>query len=644
MAYVDYPGSSSSGIRAPAPSRTAPRHSGLESVPMPRNVRSFILLLLTFLPLLTLFHRNELGRWTTNRCVMSAPDEPAYLLMARSIAEGRGLSIAPQLADRQAFYPPGFPLILAGWSELFGDSIFSAHACVALLLCASVPLTFALVRRLLAPEPSPLGSPAPSLTRYASPLAALILTALYVANWHVLTTALYIFSEPAFIVITLGWLLLACRWRNWHQSALQTLPMALLAVAAYLIRSAGIVCIAATLAYPLLMALAERRRAASQNAPRPGLRPQLLSLAVTAALAIATVLTLRLISPSSSHSYAIQLLHGVTDGGRIPLSFSNFPHLLFHIAHSALLSFLDFACTLVPELRTEDLAHPTPGEFPRLTTHLVIAAVFLLLTLRGYLLRLRAWPRLPELYFGLYTVLFLLWPFHGFTRFWIPILPLALVYIALALRPAAGHVRRTSASWLASAALFLLLALFSQELYLQLPYRQRRLNWVSYCLASTAAEVHRLSPTAANTVVAVTGGDEELLFSWYLGFPARSPAPAARLVNGALRDERIEDFLLRLTQGPGSPPPVPARIFLVDYFAHGPHGENLVSEVFTNLHHDHPDLFPPFPPPSIQTPAANAATQPARWTLIQRDQREIITSLWELAPPERTTPAHPSRP
>ena len=84
---------------------------------MARWLTISVLALLTLLPALTLFHQDELGHWTFNRCAMAAPDEHSYLLMAQNLAAGTGASIKA-VAGSESFYPPGFPLILAAWSRL----------------------------------------------------------------------------------------------------------------------------------------------------------------------------------------------------------------------------------------------------------------------------------------------------------------------------------------------------------------------------------------------------------------------------------------------------------------------------------------------------------------------------------------------
>src|SRR5262249_31608158 len=85
----------------------------------------------------------------------------------------------------------------------------------------------------------------------ARQVMALLIAAIFATNWHVLGCALLIMSEPAFMLVVVAWLLLAMRWGGWEAHLDRTLVLALLAVAAWSIRGAGIVCVATMAAYPL---------------------------------------------------------------------------------------------------------------------------------------------------------------------------------------------------------------------------------------------------------------------------------------------------------------------------------------------------------------------------------------------------------
>src|SRR5438046_2970579 len=80
-----------------------------------RVFRIAFILLIMAIPFCTLVHRNDLHHWDTQRSAMAAPDELSYLLMGRHFAQGGGISVKEALG-RDTFYPPGYPLLIAGWA------------------------------------------------------------------------------------------------------------------------------------------------------------------------------------------------------------------------------------------------------------------------------------------------------------------------------------------------------------------------------------------------------------------------------------------------------------------------------------------------------------------------------------------------
>ncbi len=77
-------------------------------------------------------------------------DNAEFVILARSLAAGKGFSYINHPDERPATkYPPGFPLMLAGWSMLLGDSFISMKLAVALTYVCTVLVTFLLGRRLV---------------------------------------------------------------------------------------------------------------------------------------------------------------------------------------------------------------------------------------------------------------------------------------------------------------------------------------------------------------------------------------------------------------------------------------------------------------------------------------------------------------
>lgn len=671
---------------------------------MARWLTISILALLTLLPALTLFHQDELGHWTFNRCAMSAPDEHSYLLMAQNFATGHGPSIQRQ-AGSETFYPPGFPLLLAAWSHITNPlanlmgwngggsrplTIESAHACVAALLAASIPLVFLLTRRLLVKPAvsSGAGQGTSGYIRFiqlsAVPdssdlndqnLPALFITALYAANWYVLDTALFVFSEPAFILFTLLWLYVAVRWPRWYESPRLSLLLGALAAATMSMRGAGIVCAAATLLYPFFCLLDIRR----SPAPR-----RLISSWLCAAAAIlAYVLLAHWLMPKSDGAYSTQLIRGISD--QFPaairkqgLSIGILIDWANHLGRLALSHLADWTANFVPPYRESEVS--LLG-LDRPTLFQLIANLLLLLALCGWLCRLCAplrtssprgnlpklssvplhstETRLPAFYIFLYVALYLLWPFK-MVRFWIPIYPLMLAYAWLAIQDAAralgtsapqttGATKGCHAQWargegsghvtqrldprnmsnpparnpgtfclpilpspekrhsvFAALLALLLLILFTEELVLKFPYRQRRLNYVSDILADTAAYLNAHADPKSPPVLVVLGGDEAKMMTWYLGPNSPLVPPLTGLAGPrAIVQQR----------------PTP-RIYFMGYFT-----PKLGTEILTNLSHDDPH-FAPVSASTISDPSGSSD----RWHARQCYQRWNISALWELEP------------
>jgi hypothetical protein len=371
---------------------------------------------------------------------------------------------------------------------------------------------------------------------------------------------------------------------------------------AYTIRGAGLVCVAATVAYPFLLLLIHRTH----------LRNRLLSFLLILALAAAAKYITRY-TDNAPNSYPQQLVNGLTHGHQ--LSFANpadYPKIALRTADLAASHLDDFAQSFTPIPRVEpDLAPLTfIGK-----TFALLALTTWLITLLGLRLSPHSAPSTQHsallfvnLYLAFYIALYLLWPFN-MPRFWTPILPLMLPYALHAARTLAYAATPFTQrfSRLAPAALLaLLLVLNAQELYRQLPAYQRRLNYVSDALAGAANTVAKRSPDPTSTFLCVGGLDEHFIFSWYLRnahIVPRSPEPG----------ERIETLIARTAadaqETPGS------KIFIASYF-----DEYLFQQVFANLRRDNPALM-------------------ARYTPAKIYQKGIEATLWEFRP---TPPARPS--
>jgi hypothetical protein len=186
----------------------------------------------------------------------------------------------------------------------------------------------------------------------------------------------------------------------------------------------------------------------------------------------------------------------------------------------------------------------------RITIGKLLAAMALL-GFVAHLLRRNAATWFLDAYIVCYFGLYLLWPFD-MARFWIPILPVMLVYLVDGLR---AFGSRRPACW-AGTLLALVLILASVELWVQLGNYQRRVNYVSDGLVAAAASVVKRSPDATKTTVIVAGKDEHFLFAWYL--------PPDRVPISPKGEERAQQLILRGVEAMRRDPA--RRVFVIDYF------------------------------------------------------------------------------
>ncbi len=594
-----------------------------------RAIRGAILFFLVLLPLVTLFHRDDLGHWTRQTSAMAGPDEFSYLLMARHFLEGGGVSLREQLG-RDTYFPPGYPLLIATWTKCFFSgklTAFSAHTLNTALLCADVFLCYLFSCRFLKLLFS-TGHRRFAISAEGSRWIALLITGIFAANWHVLETSLLIMSEPAFMLVTFAWLILALAWPRWNQSLAKTGALTLLATAAWSIRGAGIVAVVCTAGFAVFMLLCNlksRRR---------------ISISAVAALAMALALALPAIyqislthfSPEksiasgeeSANSYPRQLMHGLTArlAPQPPLQFSrpeDYPGIAGNLAGLILAHFNDYASSFVP----------WPRENPDFHFRDILGKIFGFFGFAGWLLHAsRYFPVEPgkggtqagtdsaeskrpalDVYVWIYICLYLIWPFD-FARFWSPILPAMLACGASLVVTAWPTSRSLPRALVPGVLLGLLFILSAGEIWHQLGNYARRLNYVSDSLADGVRAVIRASPDPQRTVIAGQGADERFALAWYVGAVAPGAgfeitSPAAHLPEAGGRGENTDEMLLRRAAGQ----PRGSRLFLFAYF------------------------------PNTDTQAAIAGFLKRAGgdaTVTQFFRKEIIVTIWEIrgGPPE----------
>ena len=152
-------------------------------------------------------------------------DNAQFINLGRSLADGHGLAETIEGEPiPHTKYPFGFPLLLAIVHIIFPYNLIALKSLVVLLYAISIPLLYLLIRR------------------FASPPMALGISALCLISPHLLDYSHQIMSEIPFLLFSLIALILLHRAHK--SSTLSTLFPAIIAIiAAYYIRSAGIVLI-----------------------------------------------------------------------------------------------------------------------------------------------------------------------------------------------------------------------------------------------------------------------------------------------------------------------------------------------------------------------------------------------------------------
>ncbi|HEY4329907.1 MAG TPA: hypothetical protein VGN88_09235 [Phycisphaerae bacterium] len=466
-----------------------------------RIFRAIILVLLSLVPLATLVHRDDLGRWDMQRSAMAAPDEFSYLLMAQHFLQGGGFSLQSTLG-RDTYFPPGYPLALAAWGKCFGLTALSAHALNTLLLCVDTWLVYFLVCRLLEVT---LTRARQGISRGARLNLALLITGIFATNWHVLESALLVMSEPAFMLVLFIWFLMALRWEDWHDYPWKAAVMAGLAVIAWSLRGAGIVCVVATAAYPLFM----RLRTTPKTKVPAGTWVMVLGLPVMYQIILMVMSPEKSVAAGeeSANSYPKQLIHGLLGDNVVPM-------IVSHLE--------DYTESFVPWLR----------ENPDYHFRDVIGKIFGIFGIMGWIWHVLGSlgrgknssggsakaivPQCALLDFFIlaYIGLYLLWPFN-FPRFWSPILPVMLVYGMSGVMQLSSYGRRIPRPAIAGVLLGLLLILSAEELFVQLGNYARRLNYVSDSIREGVRTVMRVSPDPAQTLMTGMGDNDLYAFAWY---------------------------------------------------------------------------------------------------------------------------------
>ena len=164
-------------------------------------------------------------------------DNAQFIDLGRALASGQGFS--ETLGDNptpHTKYPFGFPVMLAVVETLFPYNITALKGLIVLLYAFSIPLTYTLIRRYAPPR------------RNAPPALALSVTLLCLVSPPMLDFSHQVMSEIPFLTVSLIALLLLERAGSVRKKG--ALIWAILAaMAAYYIRTAGVVLVGTGIVY-----------------------------------------------------------------------------------------------------------------------------------------------------------------------------------------------------------------------------------------------------------------------------------------------------------------------------------------------------------------------------------------------------------
>ena len=154
-------------------------------------------------------------------------DNQAYFLLAKSLLGGSGYVDAWSPAAPPAnHYPPGYPVLLAGWMGIAGQSVLAAKLLSGLFLAAALVLTYALTRLVTADE-----------------RIALVTVVFVGLNATMLQFGSLVMSEMAFTAVSLFALYALARSERAASAPVQwawVVTAAVAVSAAYYVRSAGL--------------------------------------------------------------------------------------------------------------------------------------------------------------------------------------------------------------------------------------------------------------------------------------------------------------------------------------------------------------------------------------------------------------------
>jgi hypothetical protein len=388
-------------------------------VTRPRPRRKRVLLLVLVVGAATL-----LGILAFDRLPSTLGDNAEFAILGRSLAAGEGFrSINRPDARPSTKYPPGFPLMLAGWMKLFGTTVYALKVEVLVCYIAAMGMTLLLARRFL------------------DDAFALIATGLVVLSWTVLNYSHQMLSDVPFLLSSLAALYLLDRGETRRTSLYAGMA---LCVWAYFVRTAGISLVIAAFVYLLYRAR----------------RKQAFILIGGFAVAAALWGIRNYLAAGEGSRYLGVML--AADPYEPELGMIGFSGLLVRmwINFSSYVAYL-LPANLLPTIIT--LAGGAGGGAPRALISVVIMGVGFF---GAYVLRKRA--LLVNLYLVLYFAIYLIWPdIWRSDRFMMPIAPLVAICFFAGFKRLLEYFELRRSLIAAVAVVLMLTNIFSLVTYLR---------------------------------------------------------------------------------------------------------------------------------------------------------------------------------
>jgi 4-amino-4-deoxy-L-arabinose transferase-like glycosyltransferase len=312
-------------------------------------------------------------------------DNAEFVVLARSIASGHGFSYINSPDARPATkYPPGFPLMLAAWSAVAGDTFVSYKIALVLTYILTIPLAFLLGRKLIGNN------------------LAIIAALMVASSTSYIRYSHTVLSEMPYALASLAVLYLVM----YRPDSRRNLALVVaLSVWAYYLRSVGGTLVLAVAAYYLLTS---RKKYA---------------LAVLGALVAATLVwTLRNYAVAGEGSRYLSVLLKV-DPYHPHEGDINIAGLFLRMGKNLVgYSGEIIAYTILPSYHVR-----VAGTEVSMARNIISLAVFLLAGFGGFTLRRQA--RLVNIYLVLYILAYLVWPDVWMSdRFMVPIAPILAIY------------------------------------------------------------------------------------------------------------------------------------------------------------------------------------------------------------------------